>query len=320
MSASPVFDSREAVHHARAWRVGSHPLPEVICVQRMTNEIALRVHERASLMFIDSRATVRLESHRNIATDHESIVFVPPRLLHGVSRFVPAPNESLTLLLGAPFEAELPTGQGPVLVSQRALGRHVASLRENESGRLSTAGFVDAIQSILEELMRRGAPVRIARSTHATPLIPVRDYLRTHVEESVPIETLVRLSGLTEFHLIRSFHREFGLPPHAYHVRLKLARAREMLLSGATVVRTAFACGFADQSHLSRKFKEVYGLAPVMWRTAAAPRAPAIPFTTRTRVRAQPSHRDVQSYEQEARFTRRVDTTTPLRAARGERQ
>jgi transcriptional regulator GlxA family with amidase domain len=135
--------------------------------------------------------------------------------------------------------------------------------------------------------MQRGAPVRIARSIHATPLIPVRDYLRTHVEESVPIETLVRLSGLTEFHLIRSFHREFGLPPHAYHVRLKLARAREMLLSGATVVRTAFACGFADQSHLSRKFKEVYGLTPAMWRTAAAPRSPAIPFTTRARVRAQ---------------------------------
>ena len=27
-------------------------------------------------------------------------------------------------------------------------------------------------------------------------------------------------------------------------------------------------CGFADQSHLSRKFKEVYGLTPGAWRTA----------------------------------------------------
>jgi AraC-like DNA-binding protein len=232
MSASPAFDSREAVPRARAWRVGCHPLPEMICIQRVTSEIAPRVHERASLMFIRSRATVRLESHRNVATDHESILFVPPRLLHGVNRFLPAPNGSLTLLLGA--------------------------------------------------------PVRIARSTRATPLIPVRDYLRAHVEESVSIESLVRLSGLTEFHLIRAFHREFGLPPHAYHVRLKLARAREMLSSGATVTRTAFACGFAGQSHLSRKFKEVYGLTPATWMTAVAPSSPAIPFTTKARLRAQP--------------------------------
>jgi AraC-like DNA-binding protein len=286
MSASPAFDSREAVPQARAWRVGCHPLPEVICVQRVTTEIAPRVHERASLMFIGSRATVRLESHRNVATDHESVLFVPPRLLHGVNRFVPAPNESLTLLLGAAFEADCPAGQGPVLVSQRALGAHVASLLVDATGLSPAVGFVGTIQSVLKELVGRGAPVRTARARRATPLMPVRDYLRAHVEESVSIESLVRLSGLTEFHLLRAFHREFGLPPHAYHVRLKLARAREMLLGGATVVRTAFACGFADQSHLSRKFKEVYGLTPAAWMTAAARSSPAIPFTTGTRLRA----------------------------------
>jgi AraC-like DNA-binding protein len=223
-------------------------------------------------MFIGSRATVLLESHRYVATDHESLLFVPPRLLHGVNRFVPTPNDSLTLLLGPPFEADVPAGQGPVLVSQRALGADIASLLADANGLLSAIGCVDGVRSILRELMRRGAPVQITRSARATPLIPVRDYLRAHVEESVSIESLVRLSGLTEFHLIRAFHREFGLPPHAYHVRLKLARAREMLLGGAPVARTAFACGFADQSHLSRKFKDVYGLTPAAWTAAVAPK------------------------------------------------
>jgi AraC-like DNA-binding protein len=129
----------------------------------------------------------------------------------------------------------------------------------------------------------------------ATPLIPVRDYLHAHVEESVSIQSLVRLSGLTEFHLIRAFHREFGLPPHAYHVRLKLARAREMLLSGATVVRTAFACGFADQSHLSRKFKEAYGLAPAMWMRAVAPSSPQFRSRQRRVYAFSLGGRDVQS-------------------------
>jgi AraC-like DNA-binding protein len=232
-------------------------------------------------MVIRSRATVRLESHRKVATDHESLLFVPPRMLHGVQSASPAPNESLTLLLGAPFLAELPAGQGPVLLSQRTRWPHVASLLEDANGPLSAVGVVATIQAILEELLRRDAPVRVARSTRATPLMPVRDYLRAHVEEAVSIGTLVRMSGLSEFHLIRAFRREFGLPPHAYHVRLKLARAREALSRGVSVSRTAFACGFADQSHLSRKFKEVYGLTPGTWMMAVAPNAAASPFTTR---------------------------------------
>src|SRR4051812_7343106 len=107
------------------------------------------------------------------------------------------------------------------------------------------------------------------RSQRATPLGPVRDYLQAHLGESVSISVLVRLSGLTEFHLIRAFHRQFGLPPHAYHVRLRLARAAELLAGGMTVGHAAHACGFADQSHLSRKFKEVYGTTPLSWASGA---------------------------------------------------
>jgi len=117
-------------------------------------------------------------------------------------------------------------------------------------------------------MMSVPAPCRFTRSTRATPLAPLRDYLRAHLDEAVSIEALARMSGLTEYHLIRSFHREFGLPPHAYHVRLRLARAGELLSGGLSVSRTAYECGFADQSHLSRRFKEIYGLAPAAWVSA----------------------------------------------------
>jgi AraC-like DNA-binding protein len=80
---------------------------------------------------------------------------------------------------------------------------------------------------------------------------------------------LAAISGLTECHLIRSFHLEFGLPPHAYHMRLRLAVAAELLSNGLSVSTVAYEGGFADQSHLSRKFKEVYGLTPAAWGMAA---------------------------------------------------
>jgi AraC-like DNA-binding protein len=51
-------------------------------------------------------------------------------------------------------------------------------------------------------------------------------------------------------------------------MQLRLARASEALASGLSVSTVAYECGFADQSHLSRKFKQAYGLTPAAWANA----------------------------------------------------
>lgn len=94
---------------------------------------------------------------------------------------------------------------------------------------------------------------------------PLRDHMRRHLNEAIPTTTFVEISGLTASHCIRAFGREFGIPPHAYHVQLRLAAACELLAQGGRVATVAYDCGFADQSHLSRKFREAYGIAPAAW-------------------------------------------------------
>jgi AraC-like DNA-binding protein len=123
-------------------------------------------------------------------------------------------------------------------------------------------------RSLLERLFARSAPLGCARSCGRS-LAPVRRHLQAHLGELIPTGALAEMIGLTESHLIRAFHLEFGLPPHAYHLRLRLAFAVELLSNGLSVATVANQCGFADQSHLSRKFKEVYGLTPAAWGTAA---------------------------------------------------
>jgi transcriptional regulator GlxA family with amidase domain len=135
-----------------------------------------------------------------------------------------------------------------------------------------------------------GAPVAAARRGRAaTPLASIGDYLRARPGEQVPVAELASMSGLTESHLIRAFHRDFGLPPHAYHMRLRLAAASELLSSGVSVSNTAYECGFADQSHLSRKFKEVYGLTPAAWAASVAdtPRRSGLPEAPRPFARSR---------------------------------
>jgi AraC-like DNA-binding protein len=42
--------------------------------------------------------------------------------------------------------------------------------------------------------------------------------------------------------------------------------ARSIVGAGHSLADTAFACGFSDQSHMTRQFKRAYGLTPSRWR------------------------------------------------------
>jgi len=59
-----------------------------------------------------------------------------------------------------------------------------------------------------------------------------------------------------------AFRSAFGLPPHAWQVQVRLARARTLIRAGIPIAAVAAATGFADQSHLTRIFKRSYGYTP----------------------------------------------------------
>jgi AraC-like DNA-binding protein len=92
-----------------------------------------------------------------------------------------------------------------------------------------------------------------------------RDYLDAHLLESVPSSALERLTGLSRFALTRHFRRRLGTSPHRYVVMRRLERARRLIQSGTPLAGAAADCGFADQSHLSRHFKQAYGVPPGRW-------------------------------------------------------
>jgi AraC-like DNA-binding protein len=58
------------------------------------------------------------------------------------------------------------------------------------------------------------------------------------------------------------------MPPHAWLMQQRIARARALLQDGCLPLEVATQLGFADQSHLSRQFKQVYGVGPGAYRSA----------------------------------------------------
>ncbi|HZQ22290.1 MAG TPA: AraC family transcriptional regulator [Terriglobales bacterium] len=88
------------------------------------------------------------------------------------------------------------------------------------------------------------------------------EYIQSHFTDDVSISKLASLVGLSPYYFARAFEREIGLPPHTYVENVRVQKAREFLDRGYTVVSAALAAGYADQSHLTHRFKRFLGITP----------------------------------------------------------
>ncbi|MEX5557425.1 AraC family transcriptional regulator [Pseudomonas rhodesiae] len=125
-----------------------------------------------------------------------------------------------------------------------------------------------AMDQLLERLTghlhwrtRYGDDPRLPQVAHKA-----REYLHAHLHHDVGMHELALACGVDRFRLSRAFKSAFGLPPHAYLVQLRLARARHLLAKGEQPADVAIALGFADQSHMGRWFMRAYGLTPAAYR------------------------------------------------------
>jgi AraC-like DNA-binding protein len=223
-----------------------------------------------AIVVIRTRGIIRVESRRSIVFDNDCILIVPPLHLYGLQSLHGSDSSANTVLVEMRQRRDDALNQLPALLGEPSLiDSWTAFVGEHEQP-IDSVERASAFHSLVAGCIARSTPLPPARANGwIAPLLPLRDYMRLHLNEPIPTTTLVEMSGLTESHCIRAFHQQFGLPPHAYHVQLRLAAACELLAQGLRVATVAFDCGFADQSHLSRKFKEAYGLAPTAWAASA---------------------------------------------------
>jgi AraC-like DNA-binding protein len=172
----------------------------------------------------------------------------------------------------------VPCGIRDALIDDEALGRCIADavqacLQPGESLRSATL-----MQHAVLRLFQRhaGHPVTTWRET-GTPrwLHAVRDHLEAHYASDVTVEQLARIAGVSRVHLTRAFMKAFGQPPHGHLNSLRLRAAKRLLARGQSIAETAADAGFADQSHLTRRFKATFGVTPGAWLRQTHPRNPA---------------------------------------------
>ncbi len=258
------------VERAKFWRVGDL---ELLCARYVTHSFAPHTHDGYAIGVIrdgTERFRYRGASHDAV---RGAVVLVNPAEVHTGHAATPSgweyrmfyPEVSLLEraanelgLRGTPFFPE-PVVNDPEL-ARRLLNAH--AILENASSQLER----DAVLlGALQVLISKHAEHRPAMTNNLNDLSAVRmvrDHLEANFAENTSLEELSQLSGLSGFHLTRAFKRTCGLPPHALQTQLRVRDARRHLLEGKPIAQAALEAGFSDQSHLTRCFKRLYGVAP----------------------------------------------------------
>jgi AraC family transcriptional regulator len=94
-----------------------------------------------------------------------------------------------------------------------------------------------------------------------------RELLLASLASDINLADLAASCGLSPRYFARAFRISVGLPPHKWLLQQRVERAKQLLLhTSDSLGQVALACGFADQSHLTRVFSRAVGATPWAWR------------------------------------------------------
>jgi AraC-like DNA-binding protein len=193
------------------------------------------------------------EPHRCIADNHDyRIVCIETdylsRLLRGIDggsedfpRFAPLAVTDATLYAWVESFADMAGRTG--------------CAREKES---ALSAILARLLSIHACTLPDSKPCRYARAA----VRRTRAYVAERYRDSIKLGDLADVARLSPFHFSRIFSHEVGVPPHAFHIQLRVDKARLQMLEGVPIASAALDAGFADQSHFTRFFRRIVGVTP----------------------------------------------------------
>lgn len=146
--------------------------------------------------------------------------------------------------------------------------------QEVESDSLGCGVYADQLKITLALHLLRNytiRPPRIQDYGGGLPHYQLRrtvDYIQANLDQTIKLEDLAQLLGMSQFYFCRLFRESMGMPPHQYIIAQRIERAKTLLRQskGQTIAEIALACGFSNQSHLSKHFRKLVGSTPNAYR------------------------------------------------------
>lgn len=257
----------------RFWQPAPQEGTDLVCAYLEAGRARAHLHEEWQFAVPESPAKLSVGAFRRYTVHPADLTIIPPYHVH-TEGGGPEPTPNWRVLYVAPAllgrvrlgssgisAHEVSRPLVPILPDPPAANELRGLLGASERGDIDGPEFLVRALRWLEQLLDRHA-AEVAIPTRVPAVERARRYLEDRATHPVSLSEVGAVAGVTVSHLVRSFSRTVGLPPKSYHAQVRLARARRLLAQGKSATWVAYECGFADQSHLSRRFKECYGLTP----------------------------------------------------------
>lgn len=97
-----------------------------------------------------------------------------------------------------------------------------------------------------------------------------RQYLDAHAGETVPLGRLAKETGMSPWHLQRTFRRLVGLSPREYAASRRTEAFKQRLREEPSVTRATYEAGFGSSSRVYEQLPTLLGMTPGAYRRGGA--------------------------------------------------
>lgn len=93
------------------------------------------------------------------------------------------------------------------------------------------------------------------------------EYIQAHLGENLSLSDIASKLGMSQYYFCHLFKRSTGISPHQYLIQQRVEQAKHLLKQPErTILSVAMECGFANQSHFAKCFRQCTGMSPNQFR------------------------------------------------------
>jgi AraC-like DNA-binding protein len=249
---------------------------ELLRATYVTHTFSPHVHEGFAIRVVQQGVTATNYRHAHYDIPAGTIIVINPGELHtgkaaneygwAYRMFYPRVDQLKQIaseLTGQPHD--VPFFSSPVIddddLARTLLELHMV-LEDESSSRIERESMFHLVMAQLILHHADDAPVVEEVSADPTYVEKIRNYIKNHYADPISLDDLASLVDLTPCYMLRLFHKTIGMPPHAYLTLIRTRKAKRLLAKGVSIADAATQTGFADQSHLTKRFKRVFGITP----------------------------------------------------------